>query len=121
MTTIVVSNSFTSWCQSNDVDTIPSTGGREQTDSLVLVPVSALKQANAKMVELKYEKEINSNLKEVIKNDSVIKLGLENNIVYYKSALKDKTKEAKKYKKQKTFLGILSIIVTGLAIGFAVK
>ena len=48
----------TSWCQSNLADSIPLTGKEMQTDS-VLVPISALRVANAKMIELQYEKEIN--------------------------------------------------------------
>lgn len=50
--------------------TIPSTGGLAK-DS-VLVSYDDLRLANAKMTELKYEKEINSKLKTTIHNDSVI-------------------------------------------------
>lgn len=61
----------TSWCQSNLPDSIPLTGEEMQTDS-VLVPISALRVANAKMIELQYEKEINKNLQCIIQNDSLL-------------------------------------------------
>ena len=55
---------------STNNDTIPSKG--ELVKDSVLVSYDDLRKANAKMVELKYEKEINSKLKTVIHNDSVI-------------------------------------------------
>lgn len=82
MTTIVLLNCSTSWCQSKspkggvEPDAIPSTGYVEQTDSLVTIPISFIKIANSKMVELNYEKEINTKLKEIIANDSLIVSGL---------------------------------------------
>ena len=65
-----------SWCQN---DTIPSTGVVEQ-DSVV-IPISAIKVANAKMIELKCQKEENENLRQIIKVDSVLIDALENNIL----------------------------------------
>lgn len=59
-----------SWCQ-NKIDTILFTGEEVQTDS-VLVSVNALKVANAKMIELKYEKEINRQLRGIIQTDSLL-------------------------------------------------
>lgn len=64
-----------SWCQN---DTILSTGVVEQ-DS-VLVPIQALRVANAKMIELKYEKAINENYRQTIELDSAIINALENNL-----------------------------------------
>lgn len=47
------------------------TGGLKQTNDSVLVSIDAIRIANAKMIELKYQKEINSNLFNIIKNDSI--------------------------------------------------
>lgn len=57
----------------NEVDSVhsPFTGVRV-SDNYALVSYDALRIANAKMVELDYEKEINKNLKEIIINDSII-------------------------------------------------
>lgn len=55
-----------SWCQNN---TSISSIGRQDS---VLVAYDDLRKANAKMIELKYEKEINDSLRSVINNDKVI-------------------------------------------------
>lgn len=47
-----------------------STGGLEQ-DS-VIVAISDIRKANAKLIELSYEKDINKNLRQIIRNDSVL-------------------------------------------------
>ena len=47
-----------------------STGGVEQ-DS-VTIAISDIRKANAKLIELSYEKDINKNLRQIIKNDSVL-------------------------------------------------
>lgn len=47
-----------------------STGGLEQ-DS-VTVAISDIRKANAKLIELSYEKDINKNLRQIIRNDSVL-------------------------------------------------
>lgn len=73
---VLLLNYSISWCQN---DTILPTGELEQ-DS-VLIPISALRIANAKMIELKYEKDINENLRQVVINDSAIINALENNIL----------------------------------------
>ena len=70
-TTIVLLSCSTSWCQ-NENNTIPSTGERTATPDSVLISFDDLRKANAKMVELKYEKEINDSLRYIIKNDDVI-------------------------------------------------
>lgn len=64
-----------SWCQN---DTILSTGVVEQ-DS-VLVSIQAIRVANTKMIELKYEKAINENYRQTIELDSAIINALENNL-----------------------------------------
>lgn len=72
---ILLSTYSISWCQN---DTILSTGVVEQ-DS-VLVPIQALRVANAKIIELKYEKAINENYRQTIELDSAIIDALENNL-----------------------------------------
>lgn len=68
---------------------ILSTGGLNG-DSVV-VSYDDLRKANAKMVELKYTKEINDKLNSIIANDSVIIQQQTKSIDYYK-------KKTKKYK-----------------------
>ena len=71
LTTIVLSSYSTSWSK-NDNDTIPSTGELTVHTDSVLVSFDDLRKANAKMVELKYEKEINDSLRSIITNDDKI-------------------------------------------------
>jgi len=69
--TIVLSNYSISWCQ-NENDTIPSKGELIAHTDSVLISFDDLRKANAKMVELKYEKEINDSLRSIITNDDKI-------------------------------------------------
>lgn len=91
----------TSWCQN---DTISSMGGLEQTDSLILVPISAIKIANSKMIELEYEKEINDNLRKIILNDSSIIATLNNSVKELEKDIIATTNKANRYKKQRNIL-----------------
>ena len=68
---IVLLSCSTSWCQ-NDNATISSTGELTASHDSVLIAFDDLRKANAKMVELKYEKEINDSLRSIIKNDDII-------------------------------------------------
>lgn len=104
---IVLLSYSTSWCQNKH--TIPFTGVVEQGDTLIEVPISTIKIANSKMIELKYQKEINSNLKQVVVNDSIIISGLKNNLLYEQNAVK-------KYKKQRNIAGGAGIGALLLAI-----
>ena len=52
----------------------------ETKQDSVLVPIDALRIANAKMIELKYEKIINQNLMGIIYNDSLIISALDTNL-----------------------------------------
>ena len=72
---ILLSTYSISWCQN---DTILSTGVVEQDSALV--PIQALRVANVKMIELKYEKAINENYRQTIVLDSAIINALENNL-----------------------------------------
>lgn len=105
-----------SWCQN---DTIPSTGVVEQ-DS-VLVPIQALRVANAKMIELKYEKAINENYRQTIELDSKIINALENNLYNCALELEEQIntcdKEITKIKRQRnTAIGIGSGTSTALLV-----
>lgn len=83
-----------SWSESN---AHPSFTGEVTNDS-VLVAIDDLRVANAKMIELRYEKEINNSLKEIIKNDSIAIVALreDNSVV---------KQQAKKYKRQRNVAG----------------
>lgn len=112
---IVLLSYSTSWCQNND--TIPSTGVETEinnsTDSCVLIPISALKVANAKMIELNYEKEINNSLRSIIVNDSIIIDNLQNIVINSEIAHK---KEVKKLKRQRNIIGGSSVVAIILLI-----
>ena len=78
-----------------------STGGLGN-DS-VKVAISDIRKANAKLVQLKYEQEINASLKEIIYNDSIV--------IYNKNVdNKTLTNQVKKLKKERN-------IGVGAAIG----
>ena len=121
LTMIALLNCSTSWCQSNDVDTLSSTGVLDSNDSTVTVPISVIKQANVKLIELKYEKEINSELRNIILNDSVIIKGLKQNEEFYKALATNREKELKKVKVQRKLLSYFGIVASVVAIVFAVK
>ena len=90
----------------SDNDTIPPTGGVKK-DS-VLIAYDDLRIVNSKLVELKYEKEINKNLKEIISNDSVAITGIKNRI-----AINDEecNKDKKRLKTQRNILGGSSVLL----------
>ena len=92
---IVLLSCSTSWCQ-NDNATILSTGELTATPDSVLIAFDDLRKANAKMVELKYQKEINDSLRSIIKNDDAIMREYSRNV----DALK---KQVKQTKRQRNF------------------
>lgn len=94
MTTIVLLSCSTSWCQ-NDNATISSTGELLATPDSVLISFDDLRKANAKMVELKYEKEINDSLRSIVANDEIIMREYKRNIDALKKQIKQ---ENRKYK-----------------------
>lgn len=91
---IVLLNYSTSWCQ-KDNTTSSSTGGLTAKSDSVLISYDDLRKANAKMVELKYEKEINDSLRLIIFNDEIIMQEYNNNVDALKKQIKQ---ENKKYK-----------------------
>lgn len=107
---IVLLSYSTSWCQ-NEQDTIPSTGERISAPDSVLIAFDDLRKANAKMVELKYEKEINDSLRSIIVNDDKI-------IREYTSWNNSLTKQITSYKRQRNvavgggFVFALSLVIS---------
>ena len=106
---IVLSSYSISWSRNNIIHS--STGDvKPFVEDSVLVPISALKQANAKMIELKYEKEINTSLKQIIANDSII-------INEYDNKLNDAKRQIVRNKKQaKVAAGISITLFVSLII-----
>lgn len=119
MITIVLSNYSSSWCRNKSRskvelgDTLSSTGYVEQTDTLVSVPISTLKIANSKMIELKYEKEINTKLKNIIVNDSLVisglNLELDNTLKILDDTIVEYDKKLKQSKKERNVFIITTI------------
>ena len=106
---IVLLSCSTSWCQ-NDNTTIPSTGELTATPDSVLISFDDLRKANAKMVELKYQKEINDSLRSIIKNDDVIMREYSRNV----DALKKQIKQVKKERNLAVGGGLLATISLAL-------
>ena len=106
---IVLLSCSTSWCQ-NDNATISSTGELTATPDSVLISFDDLRKANAKMVELKYEKEINDSLRSIIKNDDVIMREYSRNV----DALKKQVKQVKRQRNLAVGGGILATLSMAL-------
>ena len=106
---IVLLSCFTSWCQ-NDNATISSTGELTASTDSILIAFDDLRKANAKMVELKYEKEINDSLRSIIKNDDAIMREYRSNV----DALKKQITQAKKQRNLAVGGGLLATIYLAL-------
>ena len=107
--TIVLLSCSISWCQ-NDNATISSTGELTASPDSVLIAFDDLRKANAKMVELKYEKEINDSLRSIIKNDDAIMREYRSNV----DALKKQITQAKKQRNLAVGGGLLATISLAL-------
>lgn len=94
---ILLSTYSISWCQNND--------------SLVLIPISAIKVANCKMIELKYEKEINNNLVKAIEQDSIIIECLENEIKFIEEEYSIELDKVKKQRNKAITIGSSTSVV----------
>ena len=106
---IVLLSCSTSWCQ-NDNATISSTGELTATPDSVLISFDDLRKANAKMVELKYEKEINDSLRSIIKNDDIIMREYSRNV----DALKKQVKQTKRQRNLAIGGGVLATLSMAL-------
>ena len=59
-------------CSINSLSkSLTSSTGRIEQDS-VTIAISDIRKANAKLIELSYEKDINKNLRQIIVNDSIL-------------------------------------------------
>jgi len=88
---IVLLNYSTSWSRNNSY--ISSTGELNVIpEDSVLIDIETLKLANAKLIELRYEKEINDSLRSIIVKDDEL-INLYNNQV---NGLKEQVKQEKR-------------------------
>lgn len=110
---IVLLSYSTSWCQ-NEITTIPFTGELTARHDSVLISFDDLRKANAKMVELKYEKEINDSLRSIIKNDDIIMREYKRNA----DALAKQIKQAKKERNLAIGGGLLATLSLAVALIF---
>ena len=106
---IVLLSCSISWCQ-NDNATISSTGELTVSPDSILIAFDDLRKANAKMVELKYEKEINDSLHSIIKNDDAIMREYSSNV----DALKKQITQAKKQRNLAVGGGLFATISLAL-------
>lgn len=86
----------------SEASTSSSTGGVYPNDS-VLVSYDDLRKANAKIIELKYTKEANSKLRDIISNDSVIQVKQAN-------IINTTNKKVKRFKNERNVFAGVSII-----------
>lgn len=93
-------------------DTIPSTGRQDS----VLIAYNDLRKVNSKLIELEYEREINSKYKKVISNDSVAISSLNSRIVCIDSIYTRKIRNIKKQRNVVGSVGIFSIILLIISI-----
>lgn len=77
----------------------------------ILVSYDDIRAANAKMVELKYEKEVNKRLKDIVNNDSIIIDGYRNNIRVIENNYKKDIKQVKKQRNVAIGTTITSVIL----------
>lgn len=106
---IVLLSCSTSWSK-NEHKQILSTGEPTHNSDSVLVSYEDLRKANAKMVELKYQKEINDSLRSIIKNDDVIMREYRRNV----DALKKQVKQVKRQRNLVIGGGVLATLSMAL-------
>ena len=92
----------TSWCQSNVSHS--STGEPCGKSDSVLISYDDIRVVNAKLIQLKYEKEINDSLKVIIKNDDKI-------IKEYNNNIKSLNTNINKAIKQRNIIGLGGLII----------
>lgn len=103
---------FTSYAQSDSI-TISLTDKKDSA----LVPIELLRIANSKMLELKYEKEININLREIIKNDSILIDDVSTLCNYYeRKCIEDEKYYTEKIQNLKTQRNVFGGTSTGLLL-----
>lgn len=92
----------TSWCQSNV--SLSSTGEQCGKSDSVLISYDDIRTVNAKLIQLKYEKEINDSLRVIIKNDDKI-------IKEYNNNIKSLNANINKTIKQRNIIGLGGLII----------
>ena len=92
----------TSWCQSNV--SLSSTGEQCGKSDSVLISYDDIRVVNAKLIQLKYEKEINDSLRVIIKNDDKI-------IKEYNNNIKSLNANINKTIKQRNIIGLGGLII----------
>ena len=124
---MMLSNSFMSWCQS-DTTNITSTGDTIKSDTIVNVPISAIRKANVLMIERNYLLDITEEQDSIIclhklyieEQDSIIeifKYRIEQNNKINENINKAYEKERRKTIIFGTTTGVLSaIVVTAILI-----
>ena len=71
--TVLLSYSTNLLANNSDIDSLhPSTGGVDHPKDSVLISYDDLRLVNSKLIELDYEKQINTNLRNIIANDSIV-------------------------------------------------
>ena len=99
---IVLLSYSTSWCQSKSC--ISSTGEQFGKVDSVLISYKDLRIVNAKLIQLKYEKEINDSLRVIIKNDDKI-------IKEYNNNIKILNTNINKVIKQRNVIGLGGLVI----------
>lgn len=92
----------TSWCQNNV--SLSSTGEQCSKSDSVLISYDDIRVVNAKLIQLKYEKEINDSLRVIIKNDNKI-------IKEYNNNIKSLNTNINKAIKQRNIIGLGGLII----------
>lgn len=92
----------TSWCQSNV--SLSFTGEQCGKSDSVLISYDDIRVVNAKLIQLKYEKEINDSLRVIIKNDDKI-------IKEYNNNIKNLNANINKTIKQRNIIGLGGLII----------
>ena len=92
----------TSWCQSNV--SLSSTGEQYGKSNSVLISYDDIRIVNSKLIQLKYEKEINDSLKVIINNDDKI-------IKEYNNNIKNLNTNINKTIKQRNIIGLGGLII----------
>ena len=71
--TVLLSYSTNLLANNSDIDSLrSSTGGVDYPKDSVLISYDDLRLVNSKLIELDYEKQINTNLRNIIANDSIV-------------------------------------------------
>lgn len=80
----------------------------------VLIAYDDLRLVNSKLIELDYEKQINLKLRNIIRNDSIIRNNLNNNIF-------EVQKKNTKLKRQRNVFGIIGLVTIVSTVVFIIK